>query len=102
MCGRAAQTVYASQVAASCLGVKNVSGNQGKAVTSEPSVEHQDNFVHDGRSHSERDNYNMSPGMDAAVMWMEDGELRMDRKVYVECSSVLLISESLRQFSTAG
>ena len=87
MCGRAAQTVYASQVAAACLGVKDNSGNQSNAVTSESSVEqnYQDKFVHDGHTHSERDNYNMSPGMDAAVMWMEDGELRMDRKVYVEC-----------------
>ena len=80
MCGRAAQTVHASQVAAVCLGVKKLSGNQCAAVAS--SVEQsEESFVQDGRSHQERDNYNMSPGMDAAVMWMEDGELRMDRKV---------------------
>ena len=29
-----------------------------------------------------RNNYNMSPGMDAMVFWMEDGQLCLDRKVW--------------------
>mmetsp|Transcript_73677 Transcript_73677/g.213444 ORF Transcript_73677/g.213444 Transcript_73677/m.213444 type:complete len:101 (+) Transcript_73677:200-502(+) len=87
MCGRAAQTVHASHCAASSFGLD---------VSSRPTAaKKQDDFENDDGSQNheggssvayqkiDRDNYNMSPGMDAAVMWMENGRLKMDRKVYV-------------------
>lgn len=37
-----------------------------------------------------KDNFNMSPGMSAAVIWMDDGELKMDKKVYVLLARILL------------
>jgi hypothetical protein len=84
MCGRAAQTVHASHIAAGSLGLKIRTVNQHGAATTDVSHEPKYQELH-GNSFSERDNYNLSPGMDAAVIWMEHGELKMDRKVYVQC-----------------
>jgi len=82
MCGRAAQTVHASHVAAASLGIKNQSRNHNDVAPSELSDGKSHSYVlPDGKGMSESDNYNMSPGMDAAVIWMDGGELKMDRKV---------------------
>lgn len=92
MCGRAVQTVQAAHFAASSFGAQRLShpgeprndtafdqsnddtNNGGPSDSSDPREKY---------SNVDRDNYNMSPGMDAAVIWMENGELKMDRKVYV-------------------
>jgi hypothetical protein len=83
MCGRAAQTAIATQIAAASFGVPRASRANDVAAQG-----HTTDSVDSSRStgklgNGDRDNYNMSPGMDAAVMWMENGELKMDRKVYV-------------------
>ena len=80
MCGRAAQTVHASYAAARSLGIsppatkaKEEAGNDEGEADGSSSTSYR----------GDRDNYNMSPGMDAAVIWEEVGQLKMDRKVYV-------------------
>ena len=83
MCGRAAQTVAATLVAAATFGV-----SKGTETNDVPSAgQNSGTFASPTNSGkldlTSRDNYNMSPGMDAAVIWMEKGELKMGRKVYV-------------------
>lgn len=81
MCGRAAQTVHAAQVAAANFGVSraNKAMNvplRGQSAGGTDSASNVDKY-----GNGDRDNYNMSPGMDAAVIWIENGELKTDRKV---------------------
>ena len=81
MCGRAAQTAHAIQFAANFFGVPH---RNADASTREPTPETQGGDTRHESSSSgkgHRDNYNLSPGMDAVVIWLENGELRMDRKV---------------------
>jgi hypothetical protein len=83
MCGRAAQTVSTSQIAAASLGITNLSRIQreGSMPDTSNEIKYDDSEV--GANNTDKDNFNMSPGMDAAVIWMENGQLKMDRKMYV-------------------
>lgn len=89
MCGRAAQTVNAAHFAASSFGAKQPEHTKRKAPADSSSSQDKvestrsstDSSNADAYAKQDRDNYNMSPGMDAAVIWMENGELKIDRKV---------------------
>ena len=102
MCGRAAQTVQVAQAAANALGAHtgiirvrrprrgNESGNNGltnrsmagASTSTTPASNIQEiAMANIGLEEGSRDNYNMSPGMDASVIWMEDGEFKVDQKV---------------------
>ena len=88
MCGRAVQTVSTSHAAARSLGIKSQAEFISNAMqcTGQESKHHaaqQAPSEVQGSDHSVDDNFNMSPGMDAAVIWMENGKMKMDRKVYV-------------------
>lgn len=84
MCGRFAQTTNATHVAASSFGVSRASKASDISAHGRNSDSVDDFSSKSGElGNGDRDNYNMSPGMDAAVIWMENGELKMDRKVYV-------------------
>eukprot|EP00934_Nitzschia_sp_Nitz4_P000069 Nitzschia sp. Nitz4//scaffold3_size479765//232072//233338//NITZ4_000097-RA/size479765-processed-gene-1.289-mRNA-1//-1//CDS//3329550749//69//frame0 len=92
MCGRAAQTVHIAQVAAASFGV-NVTNNR---IVPPPNARSRNDANHTaGGNHAQqtsessittgyevRDNYNMSPGMDATVIWLENGKIQADRKVW--------------------
>jgi putative SOS response-associated peptidase YedK len=77
MCGRAAQTLQVANLAATSLGAaqnNNSTRTDGGNSTSQNSTSKE--------HYEQRDNYNMSPGMDALVTWKEDGKITMDRKVW--------------------
>ncbi len=78
MCGRAAQTVHSIHIASNSFGVPTTSRQISAGIVSHSSEVTSDLPRVGGE---ERNNYNLSPGMDAAVIWMENGELTMDRKV---------------------
>lgn len=83
MCGRFAQTTNATHVAASSFGVSRASKASDISAHGRNSDSVDDFSSKSGElGNGDRDNYNMSPGMDAAVIWMENGELKMDRKVW--------------------
>jgi putative SOS response-associated peptidase YedK len=77
MCGRAAQTLDAANLAGASLGAtpNNFQTSSGSSINQGSSHDKSDDY-------ELQDNYNMSPGMDAIVMWKEDGKIRMDRKVW--------------------
>lgn len=85
MCGRAAQTAHAIQFAANFFGVpaRNADTSTREPPNLPPEAQGGDpaneSFSSAKRT---RDNYNLSPGMDAVVIWLENGELKMDRKVW--------------------
>lgn len=83
MCGRAAQTAHAIQFAANFFGVPpgnpNSSTRESRNLPPEAQGDAKHESLSSGKEH--RDNYNLSPGMDATVIWLENGELKMDRKV---------------------
>jgi hypothetical protein len=79
MCGRAAQTATTTRVAAATFGVSR----PDKAADVPSKGQDTDMVDSSSSGDGDRDNYNLSPGMDAAVIWIEHGELKMDRKVYV-------------------
>lgn len=77
MCGRAAQTVGVANLAGDSLGA-TPSGHRTRPERSNQNT----TTSHTSRNEYEpKDNYNLSPGMDAVVMWKEEGKLIMDRKV---------------------
>jgi hypothetical protein len=99
MCGRAAQTGNTTQIVANSFGVSRSSGANDVSIQGGNA-----NMLDSSRNagnlrNIDRDNYNMSPGMDAAVIWMENGELKMDRKVYVSVQPDPLYS--LRKFRSS-
>ena len=86
MCGRAAQSVRAACMAASALGISSCSSDSGGGI----SVDEGSGTSNDRSSvlkdasdnhHEWRDNYNMSPGMDAMVFVKDEdsGSLQMKR-----------------------
>ena len=84
MCGRAAQTAHAIQFAANFFGVprRNADASARETPHIPPETQGGDPKHASSSSAKEyRDNYNLSPGMDAVVIWLENGELKMDRKV---------------------
>jgi putative SOS response-associated peptidase YedK len=86
MCGRAAQTEFAIRTAAEVLGAnrKNASTTTHGSLDSSSRARTDATAVHKNNSASTRDNYNMSPGMDAVVFWLDrtTRDVKMDRKVW--------------------
>ena len=85
MCGRAAQTNHAVHAAAEALGVPDNSGTAHRAQNAAAASPHQaEETIHDSHGYPVNDNYNMSPGMDATVFYInrQTGHLEMDRKVW--------------------
>jgi putative SOS response-associated peptidase YedK len=90
MCGRAAQTQAAARAAAVSLGISassvSLSAPEASSETAQAaSEENNDETIPKSRSSYEwRDNYNMSPGMDALVFCKDDksGVIRADRKIW--------------------
>lgn len=83
MCGRAAQTVYAAHCAASSFGIPRPAAAAPPSEQNDESKQNEEAPAGEtAKKYSgERDNYNMSPGMDASVIWEENGKLQMDRKM---------------------
>jgi putative SOS response-associated peptidase YedK len=79
MCGRAAQTLHAAKLGAEMVGAPLVGLDDRRGGSPENASPIKDAESSD---HEQRDNYNMSPGMDAAVIWKDDGELKTGRKVW--------------------
>mmetsp|Transcript_27521 Transcript_27521/g.42363 ORF Transcript_27521/g.42363 Transcript_27521/m.42363 type:complete len:364 (+) Transcript_27521:69-1160(+) len=80
MCGRAAQTLQAAKDGAELVGVPLVGIDEHRGSNGQD-----DPFEGKGAGsggHEQRDNYNMSPGMDALIIWNECGRLKMGRKVW--------------------
>lgn len=86
MCGRAAQTYHVVQAAAADLlgGGEEASNDDSAANGSINTASKTDAAAETTPSEQERDNYNMSPGMDAFVFWKDDRdqEIRMERKTW--------------------
>jgi putative SOS response-associated peptidase YedK len=90
MCGRAAQTQAAVGAAAASLGIAapsvSASAPETAAATAAPEKKKNDETIPTSRSSYEwRDNYNMSPGMDAMVFCKDDnngGVVRAERKIW--------------------
>jgi putative SOS response-associated peptidase YedK len=85
MCGRAVQTVGVAVNAARRFGVSpsNASSSSSSAMHSSSSSSPAEEQSHDTTTKLDdipRDNFNMSPGMDAIVIYMEDGKLKLDKK----------------------
>ncbi len=81
MCGRAAQTLNVANLAGDSLGA-TPSGHRTRPERSNNSSHQNTTTSRTSRNEYElKDNYNLSPGMDAVVMWKEEGKLIMDRKV---------------------
>lgn len=76
MCGRTAQTGAAVRAAAEMLNVPlSPERSEGHASSSSPAADYSDSM---------RDNYNMSPGMDALVFYLDSNtnQIKMERKVW--------------------
>ena len=93
MCGRTAQTQQVVALSARHFGlsVDVPSHNNVNAGTGAHHPSSSGDAPNPGASHTTtdspygyewRDNYNLSPGMDAMVFYKDDGEMRVDRKVW--------------------
>ena len=82
MCGRAAQTYRAASAAADSLGVEVAQVSPITDPTANAAAKEE--MTSGGDEHeSVFDNYNMSPGMDAFVIWKDGGgKLQMSRKTW--------------------
>jgi putative SOS response-associated peptidase YedK len=89
MCGRAAQTQAAVRAAAASLGIAAPSVSASAPEPSSETAASENNgtnatILTSRSSYEWRDNYNMSPGMDAIIFCKDDkgGVVRADRKIW--------------------
>lgn len=94
MCGRAAQTRNAVFSAATALGASNAD-QKGNPTSTDSSTDNQEpqsksneaqstsqEFTESPLKYEWRDNFNMSPGMDAMIFFKDGDEIRMERKIW--------------------
>jgi len=82
MCGRAAQTHHAVRAAAESLGLASSSASQNNETATAAAPSRNQSTSSSSNIEEWQDNYNMSPGMDALVIWKVGDSVKISRKVW--------------------